>query len=277
MKRIARMSLGIVWLSLLTAGVALAQKDAEGSKDHPLFSRLAGTTISDYKNVEFDARTFIDEKGKQIKVEGHYYYIRYWPGKDAQLSKLKILRNYENAVKQIGGVVLKSDFEGASFLRVVKDGKEIWVEVRAFNNVEPVLYIIEKETMAQEVVANAEAFSNGLKETGHAVVYGIYFDTGQSVIKAESDAALSEIAKLLKRESGLKVYVVGHTDNVGGMDSNMKLSQARADAVVQALVGKHGIEANRLKSSGVGPLAPVASNDKEEGKAKNRRVELVKQ
>ncbi len=151
------------------------------------------------------------------------------------------------------------------------------MEVRACNGQEPELFIIEKEEMAQEIVANAEAFSNDLKETGHTAVYGIYFDTGQSVIKPESEAAMSEIAKLLKKEAGLKVNVVGHTDNVGGMDSNMKLSQTRADAVVQALVGKYGIGANRLKAYGVGPLAPVASNDKEEGKAKNRRVELVKQ
>jgi OmpA-OmpF porin, OOP family len=71
--------------------------------------------------------------------------------------------------------------------------------------------------------------------------------------------------------------VVGHTDNVGGLESNMKLSQARADAVAQELTGKQGIAAGRLKSFGNGPYAPVASNDTEEGKAKNRRVELVKQ
>ena len=162
-------------------------------------------------------------------------------------------------------------------MKLIKGGKEIWVEVRACNGQEPELFIIEKEAMAQEIVANAEAFSNDLKETGHVAVYGIYFDTGQSVIKPESEAAMSEIAKLLKKEAGLKVNVVGHTDNVGGMDSNMKLSQARADALVQALVGKYSIGANRLKAYGVGPLAPVASNDTEEGKAKNRRVELVKQ
>ena len=211
-------------------------------------------------------------------MEGRYYYIHYYPeeGKPA-LSKLKILRNYENAIKQIGGVVLKSDFEDASYMKLVKGGKEIWVEVRAGNGREPILIIIEKEAMAQEIVANAEAFSNDLKKTGHVAVYGIYFDTGQSVIKPESEAALSEIAKLLKKESGLKVNVVGHTDNVGAMDNNMKLSQARGEAVVKTLVTKYGIAADRLKGYGVGSLAPVASNDAENGKAKNRRVELVKQ
>jgi outer membrane protein OmpA-like peptidoglycan-associated protein len=131
--------------------------------------------------------------------------------------------------------------------------------------------------MVQEIVANAEAFSNNIKATGHAAIYGIHFDTGKSVIKPESDAALAEIVKLLNGDANLKVNVVGHTDSVGGIESNMKLSQDRANAVVQALIGKHGIEANRLKAYGVGPLSPVASNDTEEGKAKNRRVELVKQ
>ncbi|MDP2815839.1 MAG: OmpA family protein [Rectinemataceae bacterium] len=277
MKRIARTLLSIVWLFLLIVGVALAEEDRDG-KDHPLFNRMPGTWIYSYKAVDFDAHTFRDEKGNKINVEGRYYYIHYYPEEGTpQLSKLKILRNYENAVKKIGGIVLKSDFEDASYMKLVKGGKEIWVEVRAVNGQEPQLIIIEKEAMAQEIVANAEAFSNDLKEIGHTAVYGIFFDTGQSVIKPESEAAMSEIAKLLKKEAGLKVNVVGHTDNVGGMDSNMKLSQSRADAVVQVLVGKYGIGTNRLKAYGVGPLAPVASNDTEEGKAKNRRVELVKQ
>jgi len=277
MKRIVRTLLGIVWLSLLIAGVSLAEED-RGGKDHPLFNRMPGTWIYSYENVDFNAHAFKDEKGKEVNVEGRYYYIHYYPdeGKPA-LSKLKILRNYENAIKRIGGIVLKSDFEDASYMKLVKGGKEIWVEVRAGNGREPILIIIEKEAMTQEVVANAEAFSNDLKSTGHVAVYGIYFDTGQSVIKPESQAALSEIAKLLKNESGLKVNVVGHTDNVGAMDNNMKLSQARGEAVAKTLVTKYGIAANRLKGYGIGSLAPVASNDTENGKAKNRRVELVKQ
>jgi outer membrane protein OmpA-like peptidoglycan-associated protein len=97
------------------------------------------------------------------------------------------------------------------------------------------------------------------------------------VIKPESEAALEEIAKLLKADAGLKVNIVGHTDSVGGTDPNMKLSQDRANAVMQALAGKYGITATRLKAYGIGPLAPVASNDTEDGRSKNRRVELVKQ
>ena len=97
------------------------------------------------------------------------------------------------------------------------------------------------------------------------------------MIKPESEKALQEIAKLVKGDAALKLFVVGHTDSVGNIDSNMKLSQDRANAVVQALTGKYGIAGARLKAYGVGPLAPVASNDTDEGKSKNRRVELVKQ
>jgi outer membrane protein OmpA-like peptidoglycan-associated protein len=108
-------------------------------------------------------------------------------------------------------------------------------------------------------------------------VYGITFDTGKSEIKLASQPALVEIAKLLKGQPALKLHVVGHTDNVAGLDLNLRLSKARAEAVVQALTTKHGINAGRLIPHGVGPVAPVTSNDAEAGRAKNRRVELVKQ
>ena len=139
------------------------------------------------------------------------------------------------------------------------------------------LAIVEKGIMKQEVVANAEAMGNDINTTGHVSIYGIYFDTGKSEIKPESDAAISEIAKLIKNDGALKLYVVGHTDNVGSFDSNMKLSKDRAEAVAKVLSGKHGIDAARLKPYGVASLAPVTSNATEDGKAKNRRVELVKQ
>jgi OOP family OmpA-OmpF porin len=71
--------------------------------------------------------------------------------------------------------------------------------------------------------------------------------------------------------------VVGHTDSVGKIDYNMQLSNARAEAVVKTLITKYGVSQNRLDSYGVGPLAPVASNETEEGRALNRRVELVKE
>jgi outer membrane protein OmpA-like peptidoglycan-associated protein len=130
---------------------------------------------------------------------------------------------------------------------------------------------------AGEVTVNAAAMAADIAQSGHASIYGIYFDTGKSVLKPESDATLAEISKLLAADPALKLDVVGHTDNVGGLASNMTLSKQRADAVVAALVSKYRVSAARLQSAGVGPLAPVATNKTEDGRAKNRRVELVEQ
>lgn len=260
-------------------GPALAaDPDVKGGKDHPLLTRMPGFHITDYKEKDFDAYKFLDKDGKKVPVEGRYYYLQYNLDKGAaQPGELKVRRNIEDALKKIGGQVIFDDsFNKVSTIVLQQDGKETWVEVRAL----PTLYrlwIVEKETMKQEVVANAAAMGNDINTTGHVSVYGIYFDTGKSDIKPESDAAISEIAKLLRNDAALKLYVVGHTDNVGSLDSNMKLSRDRADAVVKALSGRHGIAAARLKPYGVASLAPVASNDTDSGKAKNRRVELVKQ
>ena len=131
--------------------------------------------------------------------------------------------------------------------------------------------------MAQDVVADAAALANDIRANGHAAVYGIYFDTGKSTIKPESAAGHRRDRQAAERRSGLKIFVVGHTDNEGSVESNITLSQARGEAVLQALVREHGIAAARLRSWGCGLFAPVASNDSPEGRAKNRRVELVKQ
>ena len=162
-------------------------------------------------------------------------------------------------------------------LRVSKDGKEVWVQVDTAWNRGYYLTIVEKQAMIQEVVASAELFKTGLSASGHVEVPGIFFDTGKAELKAESQPALAEIGKLLAKQAALKLFVVGHTDTVGTPESNLALSQARAEAVVQVLVSQHAVPATRLKGYGVGPLAPVASNDTDPGRTKNRRVELVKE
>jgi outer membrane protein OmpA-like peptidoglycan-associated protein len=106
-------------------------------------------------------------------------------------------------------------------------------------------------------------------------IYGILFDTGKAELKPESAPVLAEIAKLLKASPALSVFIVGHTDMVADAATNVRLSMARAQTVVNTLIGQHGIAGARLVPHGAGPYAPVASNRTEEGRAKNRRVELV--
>ena len=265
-------------LSLVILPAAAEQKDARDCQDHPLFTRMPGSWIHSCTQKQFDAHAFQVGKQKTERVEGRKWTINYYPQATAKEkpSELQILRNFENAVQKLGGTSLFVDKAKETF-RIAGDGKEFWVDLRAEFTGKYFLTIVEKEAMSQDIVGNAEAFSNDIRTTGHAAVYGIHFDTAKSEVKPESAQAIAEIAKLLKGDAGLKVFVVGHTDSVGGVDANLKLSQDRADAVIRALVQGHGIAAARLRAFGAGPFAPVASNDSEDGRAKNRRVELVKQ
>jgi OmpA-OmpF porin, OOP family len=259
-------------------GVLAQQKDQAGCKDHPLFTRMPGYWIYNCKQSPFDSHAFEVGPGKKSAVEGQYWEIIYYPNRDltAKPSELQIIRNFENAVQKLGGEIVSSR-KSSDTLRLTRDGKEFWIGVWAEFTGKHGLRIIQKEAMKQDVVANADVFSNDIRATGHAAVYGITFDTDSAGIKPESAQAIGEIAKLLKADAGLKIFVVGHTDGTGAVDHNLKLSGDRAQAVMQALVRDHGIAAARLRAYGCGPYAPVASNDTEDGRAKNRRVELVKQ
>lgn len=137
--------------------------------------------------------------------------------------------------------------------------------------------IIEPKPMQTgQVTVNAQALQSGLQADGRIALYGILFDTGKAEIKAESQPQLDEMARLLRSQPALKVFIVGHTDNAGGFDANLALSAARAQAVVAAL-SRAGINPQRLAAKGLANLAPVASNAEEAGRTRNRRVEMVLQ
>ncbi len=137
--------------------------------------------------------------------------------------------------------------------------------------------IVEPKAMPTgQVTVDAKAIGQGLKDEGKVALYGVLFDTGKTEVLPDSKAQLDHMAALLKAQPTLKVFVVGHTDNVGALDANLALSQGRAQAVVAALT-QRGIAAARLQARGVANLAPVASNASEDGRAKNRRVEMVLQ
>ena len=138
--------------------------------------------------------------------------------------------------------------------------------------------ILETKAMEQSmVVVSAAEIEKSLTTSGKVAIYGIHFDTAKADIKPESRPSLEQIAAYLKQDAKARLHVVGHTDNVGNFNSNLQLSRQRADAVTSALVKNYGIAANRLTANGVASLAPVASNASEDGRARNRRVELVLQ
>lgn len=267
----------LVVLGIGAATTALAEPDKKGCADPALFPvRMPGYFISDCRSADFEAYDFKLPRGQKQRQEGRFTYITYRLERgQTEPSAVAVLRNYENALARIGGTVaatLPNNWLNGS---VVLDGREVWTEIERGNGL-VWIRVVEKGAMKQHVVADAASMSNDLRATGHVAVYGIYFDTGMAVVKPESKPALDEVAKMLKADAGLKLWVVGHTDWVGKVDDNMRLAQARAEAVVAELTTAHGIGAGRLKGYGVGPLAPVAGNDDDAGRAKNRRVDLVK-
>ncbi len=268
----------LLTLGLAAAGgSAFAEPDQKGCTDPALFPvRMPGYFISECKSAEFDAYDFRLPKAQKQRQEGRFTFVTYRLGQgQTEPSAVAVLRNYENALTQVGGKVAASTPNWWMNGSAVIDGREVWAEVERGNG-RIWIRVIEKAAMRQYVQADAASMSNDLKATGHVAVYGIYFDTGLSLVKPESKPALAEVAKLLQADPALKLWIVGHTDWVGKTEDNMRLSQARADAVVAELAASHGVAAARLKAYGAGPLAPVAGNDDDAGRAKNRRVEMVK-
>ncbi len=268
-------------LAVLAAGLATlaaAEPDRPGCADHPLFpTRMPDFYIAQCEKKDFEGYDFLVAKGPRHREEGRYTYLTFQLAKGRpDASGVAVVRNYETALTRIGGTIAASDPQRWVNGHVTVDGREVWAQAEKGNG-KIWLRIVEKQAMRQHVVADAAAFAEGLKATGHVAVYGIHFDTGKAVVKPESRPALEEVARLLKADAGLRLWVVGHTDSVGKVEDNLRLAQARAEAVAAELAASHGIAPARLKGYGVGPLAPVADNGTDEGRAKNRRVELVKQ
>ncbi|MGB3609708.1 MAG: OmpA family protein [Cellvibrio sp.] len=282
----------------------------ELSKDHKLFARYPGATLRKHQKVDYESVNIPAAPGAQdqtpLSLTGdlarHFYVIK-------DTSSLKIYENYKQALSSAGFTVLSScELNACGTDRESQQlGNKLSVEGAVYNYYRNPYYVVARKTLedrevyvalfigayesevaVQQVIVETEALVNDLIKvdadslqqqidaTGKALIYGIYFDTGKAMVKPESKETLDAIATLLKRNSALLLYVVGHTDDTGTRESNLTLSQQRSAAVVETLVKDYGIAANRLLAQGVGPYAPAASNDNETGRQKNRRVELVK-
>jgi OmpA-OmpF porin, OOP family len=247
-----------------------AQEDAEGCKDHPLLSRMKNFYINICEN-NFDAVEFFIKDGTSKTLEGQKTHFQYQLKENSpQPSELQIRRNYANAVKSLGGQTIY-DQPGYATFKVMKNGKEIWIRLDSWGSYYE-LYILEIEAMTQEVTA--DAMYDALSKDGFMALY-INFDTGKSTIKPDSQPIIKQIASLMKGHADLKLSIEGHTDNVGTPAANKTLSQQRAKAVLDAVV-KQGVAASRMTAVGWGQEKPIADNRSEDGRAKNRRVEIVK-
>jgi outer membrane protein OmpA-like peptidoglycan-associated protein len=284
-------------------------------KDHPLVKRYPGSGVAGgaaaIRVSQFDEFNLVTgpigkdgEPTKTLHLEGKVFSAPYRNPDDR--SVLEIYRNYQQELAKAGFQILFACNDGECggdtpfgtnprfysthdpnwsnrylAARLSRPEGDVYVSLlvhaQGRQGGYSDLVVVEVKPMESKELVDATSLSSSLSSSGHVAVYGIYFDTGKADLKPESEATLKEIAKLLEQNPKLKLYVVGHTDNVGTLASNMDLSKRRADAVLKALTTQHGVAAGRLVALGDGPSAPVAANATEGGRAKNRRVELVQQ
>lgn len=271
----------LVACGVLAPWAALAQElgvDEEGCKDSTLLTRMPGCSIRECSGKEFDAAEVHVGHDETKALEGRTEILAYMC--PTRISLLQIARNAEGALRKAGFTIVWSgaNSSASDWPRLTARKGAQWVQVAPEPYYEYSGYVqtaVKVQEMAQEMEGTADSLAEEIGKSGHVAVYGIHFDTGSSSLKPESDKALAEIATLLKKNPAWKIRVEGHTDNVGNKAANRTLSEQRAAAVVAWLV-KNGASASRLAPQGFGDGKPIADNATEEGRARNRRVELVK-
>jgi len=287
MTSLASMPRTLALLAILSCPclAALAADDVGGSKDHPLLTRYPKSHIVEYEKNFNSVEFAVGGKGAEPQrkaVEGDATILTYFHNAvENQPSALQVIRNYQNAIKGIGGEVvyerLPRDGDGGeTTLKVATGGKEVWVRLEPGIFSAPTqsykLWVVEVAAMQQVVKANK--LLEELNKNGFIALY-INFDTGKADLKADGKATVAEIVAMLKSAPAVKIAIEGHTDNVGQAAANKALSERRAQSVMAA-VAAGGIEPGRLSAAGFGQERPVADNRSEAGRAKNRRVALVK-
>ena len=298
----------ICLILMIVATSVSAATDIAGSRDYPLIGRFEGSVITSYEERDFGEHTVATGVGKSraltksLDVEGRKFRISYKLPTEQSIAE--VFRNFELRLKNKGFNTLfkceakkcgQTDFRYAietipspkmqidafkyRYVAAEKSegDKKIYATILvSINNKKVFTQVIVVEAgKLDDRMINAKQMQESISETGRIALYGIYFDFDKAVVKPESQPTLEQINALLSASPKLRVLIVGHTDSKGSLKYNRDLSQRRAQAVVKALIKQYKINPSRLVPAGVGYLAPVASNKTEEGRAKNRRVELV--
>lgn len=270
--------LAVASLALCFAPSVRAEDDAKGCKDHPAVKRFPNSRIRECSQKDFDeaeiAVALGDDALATKKMEGQVTHIEYETPETT--SSLELARNYENAFASAGvKVVFNGRLGPIRYLTgaLSRGGSQTWIAFAISDRTH--LTIVTLKSMEQKVaVAPADLFDQ-LGENGRVPVYGINFEIGTATLTPDSERVLSTVLALLEDHAALKLRVEGHTDNVGRAEDNLSLSKKRAEAIKGWLVSR-GVGQNRLAADGLGDTKPIGDNTTEEGRAKNRRVELVR-
>jgi outer membrane protein OmpA-like peptidoglycan-associated protein len=299
-----RLSTGLA--GLLGAFIVATSAGGATLKDHPLIKPYPGSVLTASQDRGFSEFKIVtgtdaagatdDEKLQNVLVPGNLTRLSYESPRDR--SVLEVSTNYKEALEQAGFGILFAcaDAQCGPLRQVIgrlngtkltspemrfltasrtQGDRETYVQINMIK-LRHEIYVLERTEMERGLVAvTPEAIKQGLLVDGRVVLDGILFDFDKATLKAESKPALDAIAKFLADNPALKAFIVGHTDGTGQIAHNMQLSKDRAAAVVTALVNDYRIAAARLVAHGVGPLSPARTNKNEEGRAENRRVEMV--
>lgn len=296
------------------AGMVLSHSPSfarEAGQDHPAVTRYPGATIAHHDFKEFEQAQLILSKpyqrngdyvaDKVLPVEGAVTYIHYEI--DKQVSALQVFRNYQSMLRRSGFKELfacerpcitknLSDLkpllgarslylnghEDIQYVAAQRGNTYVSLAVNHMgNSTDAWLFVIDKGHLDDGLmgISGDSTMAQALNAHGRVDLYGFYFDTGKAKLKTGSDKTLNELAQVLQDNPGLKIQVLGHTDNVGQEADNQQLSQERAQSVVNALSERRGIDHTRLQALGMGASQPVAPNTSEKDRARNRRVEIV--
>jgi len=250
------------------------------ASDYPLLGHLPRTSPHTPVKVNFDEFAFNVQNGtqkQQVKVRGFRWHNFYEYPRSPLISGLESQDNYRAVLKDLGAQILYEDTSsdpGEVDARLDNNGKTVWIQVTSVYAGVNVDVVEEKSLQLSIKPPEVNELKAALDKDGHVALY-INFDFNKATLKPDAQPVIAQVLALLKANPTLKLSIQGHTDGIGTHDYNVTLSQARAAAVVATLKAQ-GIAAARLTSAGFGPDKPIAPNDTDIGRAKNRRVELVK-
>lgn len=305
--------LGFIFLCLLGGAGASGEKPPDG-RDHPLIARFPGSVIGHYAELYNEFILPLDAEVEEVlPVEGRVTQIQYrveerstvevyryyesllteagfevlfvHQGRTFTETRQWVADYYDVYAKQSWAGRNNPSFVGDDFRYLVAklagEEEDVFVSLYVTTKTRSIIQldIIEGVSTLPELLrpdlAHDIDYREEVEKNGFVAVYDIFFASGEAEMLESSQQALVEIARLLEEDPGLTFYVVGHTDNMGTYEFNLDLSRRRAESVVRELVETYEIEEERLQPVGVGPVAPVDTNETREGRARNRRVELV--
>ena len=272
----------LVGLILISAALCRADRDdSTDVNDPPGLPRFSGYVISGGVSRESGSHDFSDGQGGTTTRDGAEWEINYSLKDGAKVpSPLEVFRHFESAFKKKGGTTLFKKLDASGGEGVLKvplgGGADRWLHIVINNDAQQLIFhVIDDRRFAPRSELTAAEMAHALERDGRFTLRGVLFEDGKDTLKHESDPVLAELTSLLVGDDALKLSIEAHTDDVGGK-ANVALSKRRAESVRKYLVGR-GIEGARLKTAGYGATRPASPDLTEEGRAQNRRIELIRQ